>query len=179
MKFDNFYLYGDSRPLKVEPPHILADARDVDLSQGSLPIRIEFCMSKYKPKKNNPNALKWRKVIEDRIVEGINNHLTMKAILESISHLNEAPHSLGGMYKIYGDAINEARYGKQKFVGNAFNQKIQEGDMKAIELGMKVIVGHNPAQKVQEITEDEEDKDVKSRLARLLGKDKDDEQSED
>lgn len=126
---------------------------------------------KYKPQRNHPNALKWRKEIEKRIVGGIENNLTLQAILDSIAHMNEAPQSTASLYKVYGDAIAEARYANQKEIGSAFRRKVQEGDSKLIEFGMRTIVGHNPATKVQEVTEDEENKDAVSRLAQLLGRD--------
>lgn len=124
-----------------------------------------------KPKQNHPNALKWRKVIEKRIVEGIENNLTIQAILDSIAHLNEAPASTSALYRIYGEAIEEARYGNQKEIGGALRRKVQEGDSKIIEFLARTKMGLNPTQQVKEVSEEDENKDAVSRLAQLLGKD--------
>jgi len=124
-----------------------------------------------KPKHNHPNALKWRKAIEKRIVEGIENNLTIQGILDSISHMNEAPTSNSSLYRIYGEAIEEARYGNQKEIGGALRRKVQEGDSKIIEFLARTKMGLNPTQQVREVEEDEDKKDAVSRLAQLLGKD--------
>jgi hypothetical protein len=133
-------------------------------------------MSKYKPKSNHPNALKYRKDIEKRIVEGIDNNLTITAILDSISHMNEAPQSSSGLYKIYGPAIEEARYRNQTYIGGALRRKVQEGDAKIIEFLARTKMGLNPTTQVKEVEEGEENKDAISRLAQLLGKEKPDEE---
>lgn len=132
-------------------------------------------MAKYKPKSNHPNALKYRKDIENRIREGIQNNLTIVAILDSISHMNEAPQSESSLYKIYGPVIAEEKYLNQKEIGHSWRRKIQEGDSKLIELAVKTKMGINPTTQVKEVTEEEENKDAISRLAQLLGKDKEDE----
>lgn len=127
-------------------------------------------MSKYKPKRNHPNALRWRKDIENSVVSGIKNGLTIQAVLDSISHMNEAPQSSGALYKIYGPAINEARAEVQGEIGSAFLNKIREGDSKLIEFGMKSFVGWNPTHKIQEVENGEEEMDAVSKLSALLGK---------
>lgn len=128
-------------------------------------------MSKYKPKKAHPNALKYRKDIEKRVVDGITNNLTITAILDSISHMNEAPQSSSTLYKVYGKAIEEARYQNQTEIGSALRRKIQEGDSKLIEFAARTKMGLNPTTQVKEVDEEEENKDAISRLAQLLGKD--------
>lgn len=128
-------------------------------------------MSNYKPKKNNPNALKYSKLIEDRIREGIQNYLTMQAILDSVSHMKEGPASTKSLYKIYGDVIAEERFKQQGFIGGAMHRKIQEGDSKMIEFAARTKMGLNPTTQVKEVDEDEESKDAISTLAKLLGKD--------
>jgi hypothetical protein len=128
-------------------------------------------MAKYKPKINHPKALKYRKDIENRIREGIQNNLTIVAILDSISHMAEAPQNSSGLYKIYGDVIEEERYKNQVEIGHALRRKIQEGDSKLIEFLAKTKMGLNPVQQVKEIDDEEENKDAVSRLAQLLGKD--------
>lgn len=128
---------------------------------------------KYTPQKNHPNALKWRKVIEDHIRKGIRNGATLKQILDRISHLAEAPQSTATLYKIYGPAIEEERAQFSDFVGSAVRQKIEEGDSKIIEFTARSKLGWNPSVKIEETTaeDEDEDKDAISRLAQLLGKD--------
>jgi len=127
-------------------------------------------MPNYKPKKNHPNALKYRKDIEKRIVAGIKANLTIQAILDSIAHMNEAPTSTSSLYRIYGPAIEEARFDNQMYIGGALNQKVQEGDSKIIEFLARTKMGLNPTTQVREVEEGEENKDALSRLAQLLGK---------
>jgi hypothetical protein len=132
-------------------------------------------MAKYKPKSNHPNALKYRKDIENRIREGLQNNLTITAILDSISHMNEAPASSSSLYRIYGEVIEEERYKNQIEIGHALRRKVQEGDSKLIEFLAKTKMGLNPTTQVKEVTEEDENKDAISRLAQLLGKDTSDE----
>jgi len=128
-------------------------------------------MAKYKPKKNHPNALKYRKAIENRIREGIRNNLTIAAILDSISHMNEAPQAYNSLYKIYGEVIEDERFKNQMEIGNALRSKVQEGDSKLIEFLARTKMGLNPTERVKEVEDEDEDKDAVSRLAQLLGKD--------
>lgn len=130
-------------------------------------------MPKYKPKKKNPNALKWRKVIDDKVRQGIRNGASLKQILDRIAHYQEAPHSTATLYKIYGESIAEERGDFEDFVGTAVRQKIQEGDSKIIEFTARSKLGWNPSVRVEDVSdsEDEDDKDAISRLASLLGRD--------
>lgn len=127
-------------------------------------------MTKYKPKINHPNSLKYRKEIENRVREGIQNNLTITAILNSISHMNEAPQSSSGLYKIYGSVIEEERFANQKEIGHALRRKVQEGDSKIIEFLAKTKMGLNPTVQVKEVDEDEDNKDAVSRLQQLLSR---------
>lgn len=133
-------------------------------------------MSDYKPKKNHPNALKYRKDIENAVRKGIKNGATIKQILDRISHMQEAPQSANGLYKIYGPVIEEERANFADYVGGAIRQKIQEGDSKIIEFTARSKLGWNPSIKIEETDagEEDEDKDAVSRLAALLGRDEDD-----
>lgn len=133
-------------------------------------------MTSYKPKKNQPNALKYSKVIEGRIRNGIKNYRTMVSILDEIAPLQEAPRSAATLYKIYGEAIAEERAKREDFVGGALHRKIQEGDSKIIEFAAKSVMGLNPAIKVQEVEDDEDESDAVSTLAKLLGKDDSDDE---
>ena len=128
----------------------------------------------YKPKKNHPNALKHRKTIENHVRKGIRNGATIQQILDRISHMAEAPQTTATLYKIYGPAIEEERADFSDFVGGAVRQKIQEGDSKIIEFTARSKLGWNPSVKIEEVDAEDEDKDndAVSRLAALLGKDK-------
>jgi len=128
----------------------------------------------YKPKKNNPNALKHRKVIENEVRKGIQNGASIQQILDRISHMAEAPASSATLYKIYGPAIEEERAKFSDFVGSAIVRKIQEGDSKIIEFTARSKMGWNPSTRIEEVdqSDEEKDNDAVSRLASLLGKDK-------
>lgn len=128
-------------------------------------------MSNYKPKINHPSALKYRKDIENRVREGLRNNLTKQAILDSISHMNEAPRSFTTLYKIYGNVIEEESYANQVEIGSALRRKIQAGDSKLIEFAARTKMGLNPTTQIKEVDEESENKDAISRLAQLLGKD--------
>lgn len=123
-----------------------------------------------KPKINHPNAYQYKEVIAKRIKEGIENNLTIVAILDSIAHLNEAPQNSTVLYRVYGKVIEEARYENQKEIGHALRRKVQEGDSKIIEFMARTKMGLNPTTQVKEVTDEDDNKDAVSRLAQILGK---------
>lgn len=122
-------------------------------------------------------TLKPNKFIENRIREGIRNGVTIKVLLDSIQHMQDAPKSTETLYRHYGQAIAEERAELHGYIGGKIREKIEEGDSSVLIFAARSKAGWNPQVEVKEVDSDDPDEnlDAVATLAQMLGKNQKDE----
>lgn len=118
--------------------------------------------------------------IADEIDRGIKAGLKMAVIHDSLLRLSETPRSRSHFYEKYADQIAKSRAEYQTWLGDSANARIADGSDKILELALRSRAGWNPSLKIEEATdEDSEEVSAIDKLARLLGKDFDEETRKD
>jgi len=117
--------------------------------------------------------LNFSPLIEKRVREAAAAGVSIKDLLASISHLQQAPRSTAQLYKYYGQAIAEERVKVTTLIGSKVISQAMEGDFKSQELYLKSKGGWSPSNTVNldEIDGNpDEDTSAIDALMTLLGK---------
>lgn len=119
-----------------------------------------------------PITYQYSKRIETRIREGISAGVSLTKIHDSCLSMAECPKALSSFIYKYKDVIEESRYQFDKWLGDRFKEKVDAGDSKLIEFGLKTKAGWSAPVQVKEVDKDDPDEsnDAVSTLARMLGK---------
>lgn len=118
------------------------------------------------------NKLKHSKPIAKKIKELIGDGVSMKVILDSIQHYQEAPRAMPTLYRIYERDIAEARAEFHGWLGQKAKTRIEEGSDAVLIHALKTKAGWTEKIIVEERDSDEPDEntDAIATLAVLLGK---------
>lgn len=111
--------------------------------------------------------------ISSKVMEGCRKGIPMKHIHASCMHLQQCPASLTTFIKIYKKERDEAKMLLSNKIASKFVEQIDKGNWKAIEFGMKGIVGVNPAVVVDEKDENEDESSTAQEILDSLFKKED------
>jgi hypothetical protein len=125
--------------------------------------------------------LPYSKHVEKHILECIQGGVGIRDMIASMQHLQGAPKSLSTLYKIYGDFIHRERAKINGMVGKKVIDQALEGDFKSQELFLRSKGGWSPTNTVVEAEQDVDpdmDESAIDTLMALLGKDNDQEETD-
>jgi hypothetical protein len=127
-----------------------------------------------------PAKLPYSKLVEKHILECIKGGISIRQMIASMQHLQDAPKSLSTMYQTYGNFIEAERAKINGAVGKKVIDQALEGDFKSQELFLRSKGGWSPSNTVNEVEQDvdpELDKSAIDTLMGLLGINEDDSES--
>lgn len=111
------------------------------------------------------------KVIADKLRENILKGISVYKTYDSLRHTQDCPSSHATFYKVYDKVIADARLELDAKLTDAYWKKVDEGDSKLIEFGLRSKAGWNPATKVEDVTDQvDEDTDPLDKLKAMLEK---------
>ena len=118
------------------------------------------------------NRYKHSKPIAKKIKQLIGDGVTMKVILDSIQHYQEAPSAMPSLYRIYGEDIADARAQFHGWLGQKAKERINEGSDAVLIHALKTKAGWTDKVVVEARDSDDPDEntDAIATLAVLLGK---------
>lgn len=128
-----------------------------------------------------PAKLPYSKLVEKHILECIKGGISIRQMIASMQHLQDAPKSLSTMYQTYGNFIEAERAKINGAVGKKVIDQALEGDFKSQELFLRSKGGWSPSNTVNEVEQDVDpdmDGSAIDALMALLGKDTDDKSSD-
>lgn len=130
-----------------------------------------------------PAKLPYSKLVEKHILECIQGGISIRQMIASMQHLQDAPKSLSTMYQTYGNYIEAERAKINGQVGKKVIDQALAGDFKSQELFLRSKGGWSPSNTVNEVEQDvdpELDQSAVDTLMELLGiKEDDSEPKED
>lgn len=124
-----------------------------------------------------PAKLPYSKLVEKHILECIKGGISIRQMIASMQHLQDAPKSLSTMYQTYGNFIEAERAKINGAVGKKVIDQALEGDFKSQELFLRSKGGWSPSNTVNEVEQDvdpELDQSAIDTLMGLLGINEDD-----
>lgn len=127
-----------------------------------------------------PAKLPYSKLVEKHILECIKGGISIRQMIASMQHLQDAPKSLSTMYQTYGNFIEAERAKINGAVGKKVIDQALEGDFKSQELFLRSKGGWSPSNTVNEVEQDvdpELDQSAIDTLMGLLGINEDDSES--
>jgi hypothetical protein len=134
-----------------------------------------------------PAKLPYSKLVEKHILECIKGGISIRQMIASMQHLQDAPKSLSTMYQTYGNFIEAERAKINGAVGKKVIDQALYGDptdaitFKSQELFLRSKGGWSPSNTVNEVEQDVDpdmDGSAIDALMALLGKDTDDKSSD-
>lgn len=127
-----------------------------------------------------PAKLPYSKLVEKHILECIKGGISIRQMIASMQHLQDAPKSLSTMYQTYGNFIEAERAKINGAVGKKVIDQALAGDFKSQELFLRSKGGWSPSNTVNEVEQDvdpELDQSAIGTLMGLLGINEDDSES--
>ncbi len=127
-----------------------------------------------------PAKLPYSKLVEKHILECIKGGISIRQMIASMQHLQDAPKSLSTMYQTYGNFIEAERAKINGAVGKKVIDQALAGDFKSQELFLRSKGGWSPSNTVNEVEQDvdpELDQSAIDTLMGLLGINEDDSES--
>lgn len=124
-----------------------------------------------------PAKLPYSKLVEKHILECIKGGISIRQMIASMQHLQDAPKSLSTMYQTYGNFIEAERAKINGAVGKKVIDQALAGDFKSQELFLRSKGGWSPTHTVNEVEQDidpELDQSAIDTLMGLLGINEDD-----
>ncbi len=124
-----------------------------------------------------PAKLPYSKLVEKHILECIKGGISIRQMIASMQHLQDAPKSLSTMYQTYGNFIEAERAKINGAVGKKVIDQALAGDFKSQELFLRSKGGWSPSNTVNEVEQDvdpELDQSAIDTLMGLLGINEDD-----
>lgn len=124
-----------------------------------------------------PAKLPYSKLVEKHILECIQGGISIRQMIASMQHLQDAPKSLSTMYQTYGNFIEAERAKINGAVGKKVIDQALAGDFKSQELFLRSKGGWSPSNTVNEVEQDvdpELDQSAIDTLMGLLGINEDD-----
>jgi hypothetical protein len=124
-----------------------------------------------------PAKLPYSKLVEKHILECIQGGISIRQMIASMQHLQDAPKSLSTMYQTYGNFIEAERAKINGAVGKKVIDQALAGDFKSQELFLRSKGGWSPTHTVNEVEQDvdpELDQSAIDTLMGLLGINEDD-----
>jgi len=128
-----------------------------------------------------PAKLPYSKLVEKHILACIQGGISIRQMIASMQHLQDAPKSLSTMYQTYGNFIEAERAKINGQVGKKVIDQALAGDFKSQELFLRSKGGWSPSNTVNEVEQDVDpdmDGSAIDALMALLGKDTDDKSSD-
>lgn len=128
-----------------------------------------------------PAKLPYSKLVEKHILACIQGGISIRQMIASMQHLQDAPKSLSTMYQTYGNFIEAERAKINGQVGKKVIDQALAGDFKSQELFLRSKGGWSPTHTVNEVEQDVDpdmDGSAIDALMALLGKDTDDKSSD-
>jgi hypothetical protein len=135
-----------------------------------------------------PAKLPYSKLVEKHILECIQGGISIRQMIASMQHLQDAPKSLSTMYQTYGNFIEAERAKINGAVGKKVIDQALYGDptdaitFKSQELFLRSKGGWSPTHTVNEVEQDTDpdmDESAIDTLMVLLGIDNNEEPKED
>jgi hypothetical protein len=129
-----------------------------------------------------PAKLPYSKLVEKHILACIQGGISIRQMIASMQHLQDAPKSLSTMYQTYGNFIEAERAKINGQVGKKVIDQALAGDFKSQELFLRSKGGWSPTHTVNEVEQDvdpELDQSAIDTLMGLLGINEDDHTSKE
>jgi len=120
-----------------------------------------------------PAKLPYSKLVEKHILECIKGGISIRQMIASMQHLQDAPKSLSTMYQTYGNFIEAERAKINGAVGKKVIDQALEGDFKSQELFLRSKGGWSVSSTNVEVEQDidpDVDESAVDTLMALLGK---------
>jgi len=116
-----------------------------------------------------PAKLPYSKLVEKHILECIKGGISIRQMIASMQHLQDAPKSLSTMYQTYGNFIEAERAKINGAVGKKVIDQALEGDFKSQELFLRSKGGWSPSNTVNEVEQDVDPELDQSAIDTLMG----------
>lgn len=116
-----------------------------------------------------PAKLPYSKLVEKHILACIQGGISIRQMIASMQHLQDAPKSLSTMYQTYGNFIEAERAKINGQVGKKVIDQALAGDFKSQELFLRSKGGWSPTHTVNEVEQDVDPELDQSAIATLMG----------
>ena len=116
-----------------------------------------------------PAKLPYSKLVEKHILECIKGGISIRQMIASMQHLQDAPKSLSTMYQTYGNFIEAERAKINGAVGKKVIDQALAGDFKSQELFLRSKGGWSPSNTVNEVEQDVDPELDQSAIDTLMG----------
>lgn len=119
-----------------------------------------------------PAKLPYSKLVEKHILECIQGGISIRQMIASMQHLQDAPKSLSTMYQTYGNFIEAERAKINGAVGKKVIDQALAGDFRSQEFFLRSRGGWSPKETVEtaESTDEDYNESAVDALMALLGK---------
>ena len=116
-----------------------------------------------------PAKLPYSKLVEKHILACIQGGISIRQMIASMQHLQDAPKSLSTMYQTYGNFIEAERAKINGQVGKKVIDQALAGDFKSQELFLRSKGGWSPTHTVNEVEQDVDPELDQSAIDTLMG----------